>query len=104
MNFARTIKVLRVSRDLSQGELARAAAISPSYLCLLEAGERNPSSRTIAALASALAVPTGLVELLSAEKRDMLVVSEKDVAQMGRLLLDIVRELDDSKTVARPLR
>lgn len=94
MNFAKAIKVLRVSRELSQGDLARAASISPSYLCLLESGERKPSDRTIAAIASALDVPTGLVELLGAEQQDLQEFPEGAVAEMAKLLFDIVREFD----------
>jgi transcriptional regulator with XRE-family HTH domain len=101
MNFAKAIKVLRVSRELSQGDLARAASISPSYLCLLEAGERNPSDRTIAAIAGALDVPTGLVELLGAEKRDLDGLPEGVLAEMAKLLLEIVREFDPKVAPSR---
>ncbi len=99
IHFARAIKVLRASRGLSQGELARAAAIAPSYLCLLENGGRQPSDRTVEALSRALKVPDGLLKVLAADKRDFGGLPKSEVARIGQLLLDIVLGLDSPPPV-----
>ena len=53
-------KRLRVQLGLSQEEAAlRLGTIDQGYISQLEAGERNPTGRTIFKLASALGVSTG---------------------------------------------
>jgi transcriptional regulator with XRE-family HTH domain len=53
----RRLRTLRVDRGLHQRELAQAAGISKSYLCMLEAGTRRAVSAPVAArLAGALGI------------------------------------------------
>ncbi|GAB3394112.1 helix-turn-helix domain-containing protein [Azotobacter armeniacus] len=48
--------VLREAQNMSQEQLARAVGISPSYLGMIEAGERQPDSAIRRALARALGI------------------------------------------------
>lgn len=52
------IRSLRTARRLGQGDLARMAGISPSYLNLIEHNRRRASPRLLAAIAGALQIPT----------------------------------------------
>lgn len=52
------IKNLRSSKGLNQGELAKMAGISQTYLCELECSRKsNPSFNVLVRLAKALSVP-----------------------------------------------
>lgn len=65
------VKALRLSRygrRLTQGEIARAAGVSVSYLSMIERGERSPAVETLSEIAGALGVP--LAELFRIEDRD----------------------------------
>ena len=50
------LATLREAQNMSQEQLARAVGISPSYLSMIEAGERQPDSAVRRALARALGV------------------------------------------------
>jgi transcriptional regulator with XRE-family HTH domain len=56
--FGRRVRVLRVTRGLSQEALADLAGIHRTYLSGVERGQRNVSLANIHALASALKVKT----------------------------------------------
>lgn len=50
------LAALREAQNMSQEQLARAVGISPSYLGMIEAGERQPDSAIRRALARALGI------------------------------------------------
>lgn len=52
--FDEVIRDLRKHRGFTQVELAFESGFSETYICQLERGKRNPSLRTIIAIASAL--------------------------------------------------
>jgi len=56
MAFAENLRRLRLERFLSQAELARAAGMHALTVTRLEAGAHAPTTRTVRALAGALAV------------------------------------------------
>lgn len=56
-DLGNAIKTFRVSRRLSQSELAEMAEISVSYLSLLERNQRDPVFSTLQRIASACDVP-----------------------------------------------
>ncbi len=58
--FGRRVKALRVSRGMSQAELA-GEAMSVSYVSLLESGRRTPNDRVVAHLAEQLGVAPGVL-------------------------------------------
>lgn len=63
--LAETIRSRREAGNKSQEDLAYESGLSGSQLALIEAGDGNPTLRTLCAIASALNVPLG--SLLSAE-------------------------------------
>jgi transcriptional regulator with XRE-family HTH domain len=54
---ASNLHALRRQRRLSQGDVARKAGVSVSYISMLERGQRTPPLETLETLAKALAVP-----------------------------------------------
>jgi transcriptional regulator with XRE-family HTH domain len=56
MPFPQNLRRLRLARFLSQAELARQSGLHTLTISRLEAGRARPSTRTVRALASSLAV------------------------------------------------
>jgi transcriptional regulator with XRE-family HTH domain len=56
------LRVIRTKDGHTQTSLAREAGLSKSYLCELEAGHRKPNPRVIKLLATALNVPSSVLE------------------------------------------
>ena len=54
--FGNRVRELRVTRKLSQEEVAHRAGMHRTYLGGIERGERNPSLKNIALIAKALGV------------------------------------------------
>lgn len=94
MNYARAIRIARAAHGLSQKDLATRAAMDPSYVSLLEAGERQPSARTLQRIARALKIPVPLLMLLGSEKKELRGIKEDQAAVIGRYLLDILARPD----------
>ena len=65
------IRVLRQARDLTSAAVASKAGISPTYLSLIETGDRTPPKDTLQKLALALGVDPALLETLSSEGREV---------------------------------
>jgi transcriptional regulator with XRE-family HTH domain len=59
MPFAQNLRRLRLKQFLSQAELARQAGLHTITISRLEAGRAKPSTRTVRALATSLAVTPG---------------------------------------------
>lgn len=51
-DFGKTIKSLRVGRNLSQEELAAKTGFHRTYIGMIERGERNPSLKNISIFAN----------------------------------------------------
>ena len=98
--LARNLRRLRIARDLSLSELARATGMSKATLSGIENARSNPTVETLAALAGALRVP--LLELLEeaplAEIRIARAAEAGFVTREG-LTQRIVDSLVDGRTV-----
>lgn len=57
MDFARTLRDVREMRGLSQRQLSERCGFDPSYICLIESGQRVPSIAGLQKLAEVLDVP-----------------------------------------------
>ena len=83
-HLARNLVSLRHTRSLTQGDLAKAAAVPRSTIANLESGEGNPSLAVLVKVAGALGVP---IDELLASPRAMVrrwPRSEVAVRQKGR--------------------
>jgi transcriptional regulator with XRE-family HTH domain len=78
MNLGKTIKTVRTRLGLTQRALAARVGITPTYLCLVENGRREPGAALVRSICSALGVPPEIIfwealdlpsEVSSAEKR-----------------------------------
>jgi len=54
--FARNMRKIRESKDMTQGDIFRATEIDRAYISNLEAGKQNPTLETIGKIAKALNV------------------------------------------------
>jgi transcriptional regulator with XRE-family HTH domain len=61
-NLGSTVRALRVERDMSQSQLAKAADVARSYVSMIESGARtNVGTDTLARLAAALGLSAGAI-------------------------------------------
>lgn len=67
MKIGNAIRILRQARELKQGEVARSAGISLSYLSLIESGEREPAADVLRRLSDSLEVPVDVLLLVGGE-------------------------------------
>lgn len=51
MNFCDILKELRLEKNLTQKQVAQYCNLTPTCICQLESGVRNPTGSTVAALA-----------------------------------------------------
>lgn len=86
MNLGKAIKMCRGLKKMTQAQLAQAANISVSYLCLLEKNNREPSITTVASVAEALGVPLSVLVFLAADPDSF---SELNMGQIEGLTRDI---------------
>ena len=61
-NLGTTVRALRVERNMSQSQLAKAASVARSYVSMIESGARtNIGTDTLARLATALGLSAGAI-------------------------------------------
>ncbi len=61
MNLGLNLKTLRTSKSISQKELAKELGITPTYLSLIENGNKKPSLSLIEKFAQILEIPLALI-------------------------------------------
>lgn len=84
--IGKTIKFLRITKNLKQSDLAGLLKVSTNYISLIENDKREPSLSFIKELAKQLDIPVGLLFL----EIDM---SKKDASSQERELLMRMRDL-----------
>jgi transcriptional regulator with XRE-family HTH domain len=67
MELGKAIRLCRSQKGLKLAELAKRAALSESYISLLERGARDPSLSSIEAIARALEIPVSLLIFLGSD-------------------------------------
>jgi len=90
MKVGKTIRVLRVTRDLSQGKLARALKVSPGYLSLVERDQREPSLGFLRRVAAYFKLPLGFLLLEDIEPQTFNSKQQRLLDEIRRTLLDYV--------------
>lgn len=92
MNIGNAIQMVRAKRKLSQGELAKLAGISVSYLSLLERSKRDPALSTVESIAKALQMPIELLFFLGAEGDELGAMNKELGRQLAFTALELLNE------------
>jgi|SRR6516164_9122149 transcriptional regulator with XRE-family HTH domain len=95
--LGKTIKRLRTERGLSQRELAEAADVTPSFLSLVENGEREPSLATVRNIAAALEISPEIIIWDAVEVPKNLSKEDRRQCELAKL---IVRRFFETSDVA----
>lgn len=90
MNYGRAIKTVRALRGLSQKDLAEQLGVKPSYISMIEGGEREPGRVFLESLSMALNVPLYLLMLLATDDGDHRGLTAKDADELSQKLLAIL--------------
>lgn len=89
MNISRAVRSCRLARRLSQQELAARAAISPSYLSLIESGKKEPSLPLLRDLAMGLSLPVDMLILTAVDFENI----KRNVSEMSDLFSQMLTAL-----------
>jgi transcriptional regulator with XRE-family HTH domain len=92
MNLGGAIQMCRNKRQLSQGDLAKLAGCSVSYLSMLENSKRDPTISTVKKIAKALGVPVEILFFLGADKGELSGMNRDLAGQIAIAALDILNE------------
>lgn len=93
MNIGYAIKLCRQQRKLTQGELAKDAGVSISYLSLLERGERSdPGLLSLENIAKGLGVPMTLLLFLAAGESELRGFTPELKEKLSAVALNLMRE------------
>jgi transcriptional regulator with XRE-family HTH domain len=71
MDIGRAIRFCRQQKGLTQPQLAERAALSSSYLSVLETGKRDPSLSSLQSIARGLGVPLSVLLFVAADPSDV---------------------------------
>lgn len=72
MNYGHALKTIRESRNLSQGDAAKKAGVSQTYLSQVEGNvKKSPSEDIIKKLCKVYKIPPIIVTYMAAEKKDI---------------------------------
>lgn len=67
VNYGKSLRVVRAVKELTQGQVAEAAAISANYVSMIESGLRAPSTDVLLAIAKALNVPMWAIVVIGSD-------------------------------------
>ncbi len=112
MSFCELLKDLRDEFGVTQKEVALACGITPTCICQLENGSRNPTGSTIKSLAKYFGCSADyLLELdqfasptapqLSAEQKELLKIFDELLPETKKDVLDVVRIMAKKDTLAK---
>lgn len=87
IHLGKTIRKLRIEREISQQELARCADLTPSFLSLVENDRRRPSLMVLRRLAAALEVPEEVLIWDAVELPLDLPESDRRMCEMAKMIV-----------------
>jgi len=90
MDYGKALRISRAIAGMQQKELAVKAKLDPSYVSLIERGDRTPSVKAVRALSSALNIPTHLFTLLATESEDVELSDPRELEDIGRSLAGLL--------------
>jgi transcriptional regulator with XRE-family HTH domain len=85
--LGKAIRLLRVSRELTQGELAASAGVSTSHVWALESGKKEPGVLLLERIANALGVPLELFLVAVTDPLGDRTAAERETFVEGRRLM-----------------
>ena len=71
MNIGSAIEIIRKKKSMRQNQLAERAGITQSYLSLIESNKKEPNTKTLKIIASALDTPLPILLLYAIDKEDI---------------------------------
>lgn len=99
MNIGKSIKLIRIQKDLKQIELAEKSKISVSYLSLLEQGKRDPNLSTLSNIAKALGVPLSIIVFLASDNNNEIPeISQELKEKLSYMAQKLIRESNSDRT------
>lgn len=90
MNYGRAIRIARAARRLSQKDLATLSGLDASYISLIEAERRDPSTSAVSRLGRALGIPPHLLTLLATDPIEANGIQDHHTATLAQDLLSIL--------------
>ncbi len=97
MNIGGAIQMCRIRRQLSQGDLAKLAGCSASYLSMLENSKRDPTLSTVRKIADGLRVPVEILFFLGADRGELLGIDKDLAGRLAMTALDLLNESESSQ-------
>ncbi|MFZ5525313.1 MAG: helix-turn-helix transcriptional regulator [Pseudomonadota bacterium] len=99
MNIGNAIQLCRVKRKMTQGQLAKLAQCSTSYLSMLENSERvDPKLSTVKNISEALGVPVEILFFLASTPGEISGIDKELAGQLAIAALGLLNEPEAPKT------
>lgn len=92
MNIGLAIKNCREAKRFSKTELAEKADLTPSYIALLEKGNRTPNLKALESIGAALGVPVSLLVFIATDKAELPYVKESTRSELLKAIEEFLRQ------------
>lgn len=97
MNYGKAIRIIRVSRNLSQTQLGERTGLDASYISRIEAGQRKASLETLEACAKELQIPVFLLVLAASSRDDLKGLPTEIIQPIAVTFLEILLASPDDQ-------
>lgn len=99
-SVGKIIKFLRISKDISQLELAKMIGVTPNYLSLIENGKRIPHSKLLNKISDSLGFSTDIFTYQQISDRGFKSKKSKELVRRINNNLDEVRNIVLNQIIA----
>lgn len=89
-DYGKAFRIVRAALGLKQTELAERLSITPSYLSLIEANKRLPSTAVIDEFATGVGVPSALIAVLASSTDELAETSQDTFGDLAKALLRLL--------------
>ncbi len=93
MSWGKAIKLCRVQRGISQGDLAEQSGLSISYISLLERDKRDPSMSAMEKIVSALKVPLTIIAFYAVDQNKITELNPELAEKLSSAMLHVIKEI-----------
>lgn len=90
MNLGKIIKACRVSKGLTQAQLAELSDISVSHICLMEKNKREPTISKLELIAQALNIPLSVLVFLAAKNDEVEELNNESIEELSNNLMGLM--------------